>query len=65
MKEKERIAKLKQEGKYETKEQKEAKQRALLQLQALGAKIPAATEEEVAAAEGADKNNLKKPKYKL
>ena len=39
-KEKERIAKLKKEGKYETKEQKEARRRALMQYQALGARIP-------------------------
>ena len=44
-KEKERINKLKQEGRYETKEQKEARARALQRLQAMGAKIPGFTEQ--------------------
>ena len=38
--EKKRIERLKQEGKFMTKEQKEQKQRTLLQLQAMGARIP-------------------------
>ena len=67
-KEKERIARLKTEGKYESKEQKEAKQRALLQLQALGVRIPLkGTENEEAApepeAQAQDKKDLKKPKF--
>lgn len=47
LKEKERIQKLKQEGRYETKEQKEARNRALAQLIATGAKIPGKTGEEM------------------
>lgn len=65
LKEKERIQRLKQEGKYETKEQKEARQRALVQLQAMGVKIPVKTTdskpEEVETIQ-ADKT-VKKPKY--
>ena len=41
--EKDRIARLKQAGLYETKEQKEARERALRQLSALGVVIPAKT----------------------
>lgn len=41
LREKERIKMLKKEGNYETKEEKEARQRALIQLQAGGAKIAA------------------------
>lgn len=69
-KEKERIKRLKEEGKYETKEQKEARQRALLQLQAMGVKIPAKTGDVKPAPETekpdqttTDQKQLKKPKY--
>jgi len=58
-KEKERIARKKQEGTYETKEQKEARQRALLQLEAMGVKIPAKIEVTEAAVEAVKI----KPKY--
>ena len=59
-KEKERIARKKLEGTFETKEQKEARQRALLQLQAMGVKIPSRQEAE--EAEAADAKRAK-PKY--
>ncbi len=65
-KEKERIARLKQEGKFMTKEQKEAKQRTLLQLQAMGAKIPfAAADQNVEEAPEAapTQTATSKPKY--
>ena len=66
LKEKERIKRLKEEGKYETKEQKEARQRALIQLQAMGVKIPAKTGDakpEAETTEVVDKTAVKKPKY--
>lgn len=73
-KEKERIARLKKEGKYETKEQKEAKQRALLQLGAMGVRIPLKTTEtnaqtpdaeaeQEAARADAEKTAQRKPKF--
>ena len=58
-KEKERIARKKQEGTFESKEQKEARQRALLQLEAMGVKIPP-----VKTDDAPEENKQKvKPKY--
>lgn len=61
-KEKERIARKKLEGTFETKEQKEARQRALLQLQAMGVTIPSKETETEATDETVDSKKVK-PKY--